>query len=309
MRIDKVKFNIKKAEAVRDNISNIGLKPFMDNYCLSLDQIITTLAIPYLFMTVGYQQGMLKCLPYSTGLNEIEKLDGYKEKDPKKYAEAIVKHFENKVKESSSQSSALAEEEINKLLENTPPLVNAYRILGLNALVNSWTIFEAFSKDLWKYVLNKQPQKFINNLLKSNNRFLNDIEGINGKQISISLLSKFNFDLSNNLGDILAPKYDFTSASGIKTAYIDLLNLEKTELAFLNDKQIRQLEITRHLIVHNAGIIDEDYLRRTAYKNEKLNDGITISHKDASTMINASVESVIELISLIDKKTKAVNKT
>ncbi|MDX5584435.1 MAG: hypothetical protein QNK20_05810 [Aureibaculum sp.] len=248
-------------------------------------------------------------MPYSTGLNELEKLDGYKEKDPKKHAESIVKHFENKIKASSSQSFELAEEEISKLLENAPHLADAYRTLGLNALVNSWTIFEAFSKDLWKYILNKQPQKFINHLLKSNSSSINEIEGINGKQISISLLSKFNFDLSNNLGDILAPKYDFTSARGIKTAYKDLLNLDKIELAFLNDKQISQLEITRHLIVHNAGIIDEDYLRRTTNKNEKLNDGIIISHEDASNMINASVEAVVGLISIIEEKTKTANKT
>lgn len=304
MRIDKVEFNIEKAQAARDNMSNVDLKPFLDSYCLSLNQILTTLAIPYTFMTVGYQQGMLKIMPYSTSLNELEKLDGYKEKDPKKHAQSIVKHFEKKIKESRSQSFELAEEEITKLLENAPPLANAYRTLGLNALVNSWTIFEAFSKDLWKYILNKQPQKFINHLLKSKSSSLNEIEGINGKQISISLLSKFNFDLSNNLGDILAPKYDFTSARGIKTAYKDLLNLDIIELAFLNDEQISQLEITRHLIVHNAGIIDEDYLKRTTNKNEKLNDEIIISHEDASKMINSSVESVVGLISIIEDRTK-----
>lgn len=308
MRIDKIEFNVEKAKAARERMSNTDLKPFMDSYCLSLDQILTTLAIPYMFMAVGYQQGILKCMPYSTGLNELEKLDGFKEKDPKKHAEAIIKYFENKIKESSSQSFELAEEEINKLLENAPPLADAYRTLGLNSIVNSWTIFEAFSKDLWKYLLNKRPQKFINHLLKSNSSSLNEIEGINGKQISINLLSKFNFDISNSLGDILAPKYDFTSARGIKTAYQELLNLDKIELAFLNDKQLSQLEITRHLIVHNAGIIDEDYLRRTINENEKLNIGITISHDDAGNMINASIESAVGLISLIEEKIKTDNR-
>jgi hypothetical protein len=306
MRIDKIDFNIEKAQAARDRVINTDLKLFMDKYCLSLHQIVTTLAIPYTFMRVGvgYLQGMLKCMPYSTGLNELENLDGYKEKDPKKHALAIVKHFENKIKESGSQSFELAREEINKLLENTPPLVDAYRTLGLNALVNSWTIFEAFSKDLWKHILNKHPQKFINHLLKSNNSSLNEIEGINGKQVSINLLSKFNFDLSNNLGDILSPKYDFTTAKGIKIAYQELLSLNKIELTFLNDTQLNQLEITRHLIVHNAGIIDEDYLRRTINQDEKLNDSITISHYDAGNMINASVDSVVELITLIEEKIK-----
>lgn len=304
MRIDKIEFNIEKAQVARDRVSNTDLKLFMDKYCFSLDQILTTLAIPYTFMTVGYQQGMFKCMPYSTGLKVLEKLDGYKEKDTKKHAQAILKHFENKIKESSSQSFELAREEINKLLENAPPLVDAYRTLGLNALVNSWTIFEAFSKDLWKHILNKQPQQFINHLLKSNNSSLNEIEGINGKQVSINLLSKFNFDLSNNLGDILSPKYDFTSAKGIKIAYQELLSLNKLELNFLNDKQLSQLEITRHLIVHNAGIIDEDYLRRTLNEDEKLNDRITISHNDAGHMINASVDSVVGLISLVEEKIK-----
>ncbi len=218
MRIEKVEFNIEKALATRDTMSNVDLKSFMTNYCISLDQILTTLAVPYMFMTVGYQKGMLKNMPYSSGLNELEKLDGFKEKDPKKHTKAIVKHFENKIKESSSQSFELAEEEINQLLEKEPSLTDAYRTLGLNSLVNSWTIFEAFSKDLWKFILNKEPQKFIGHLLKSNTSSLNEIEGISGKQISINLLSKYNFNLSNNLGDILAPKYDFTGTKGIKTA-------------------------------------------------------------------------------------------
>jgi hypothetical protein len=307
MRIDKIEFNIEKAKASRDAISNLDLKPFMTNYCISLNQILTTLAVPYMFMTVGYQKGMLKNMPYTTGLNELEKLDGYKEKDPKKHAKAIVKHFEKKIKESDTQSFELAEEEINQLLEKAPPLIDAYRTLGLNSLVNSWTIFEAFSKDLWKFILNKEPQKLIGHLLKSNNSSLNEIEGINGKQISINLLSKYSFNLSNHLGDILAPKYDFTSAKGIKTAFKELLNLEKEALPFLDDKDLKQLEITRHLIVHNAGIIDDDYLRRSSMENEKLNDRLTISHIDAGNMINASVGSVVGLISLLEEKTKTAN--
>ncbi len=114
--------------------------------------------------------------------------------------------------------------------------------------------------------------------------------------------------MSNNLGDILAPKYDFTGTKGIKTAFKELLNLGKEDLTFLDDKDLSQLEITRHLIVHNAGIIDEDYLRRSSRENENLNDRITISHEDAGNMINASVESVIGLISLLEDKIKTANK-
>lgn len=308
MRIEKVNINIEKAQTTRDTISNVDLKPFMANYCISLDQILTTLAVPYMFMTVGYQKGMLKNMPYTTGLNQLEKLDGYKEKDPKKHAKAIVKHFEKKIKENDSQSFELAEEEINLLLEKAP-LIDAYRTLGLNSLVNSWTIFEAFSKDLWKFILNKEPQKFIGHLLKSNNSSLNEIEGISGKQISINLLSKYNFNLSNNLGDILASKYDFTGAKGIKTAFKELLNLGREELPFLDDKDLKQLEITRHLIVHNAGIIDDDYLRRSSRGSENINDRLTISHTDAGKMINASVESIVGLICLLEEKLKTVNKT
>lgn len=304
MRIEKVQFDIEKVKALKESISNEELKSLLNNYHTSLDQIITTLAIPYMFMTVGYQQGMLKLMPYSTGMRDIEKLGGFKEKNPKKTAKALVKHFEDKIKESNTQSFELAEEEINKLLENAPPLTDAYVTLGHNSLVNSWTLFEALTKDLWRYVLNSKPHIFIHQLLKSRNNSLNDVEGINGKQISMNLLSKYDFNISEHLGDILSPKYDFTSVKGIKIAFKELLKLAPEDLAFLDKKELNQLEISRHLIVHNAGIIDEDYLKRSSLENENLNEKIEISHEYAGKMINSSIESVAKITTIIDERIK-----
>jgi hypothetical protein len=73
---------------------------------------------------------------------------------------------------------------------------------------------------------------------------------------------QYDFDLRHCLGSLLKSRFDFTSVAGIRKAYQVF-----GEDSFLNEtlesSTIQELEITRHLIVHRGGVVDEDYRRRS----------------------------------------------
>ncbi|MBL0237894.1 MAG: hypothetical protein IPQ02_15115 [Saprospiraceae bacterium] len=302
MNIGKINIDITKATSCRDNLIDPNLKLILSKYCDSLGLVITTLAVPISFMA----HGLRKSKAFHFSLQDADKVlmasDGFAENDPKKSAEELVSYFENLIKTSHEKVVENAIEEIELLVANVPILQESYNNLGLNTLVNCWTLFEAISKDIWIYSLNNFPKEFVFNLLKNRRDFDQEIEGITGKNISIGLLAKYDFDISKNIGDLLVSKYDFTTVRGIKNSYKDLFELKDADLAMLADKNLTQLEITRHLFVHNAGIIDSDYLKRSAKQDEIINTKIKLTSNEASDLINASIKGIHELACLIENK-------
>ena len=130
------------------------------------------------------------------------------------------------------------------------------------------------------------------------------MDGFNSKNISIGLLAKYDFDISNHLGNLIVSKFDFTGINGIEKSLESLLKLEKVELKFLKNDSLHQLELIRHLIVHNAGIIDAEYLKKSKRKNEVLNEKLKLSTNEISKMCNESIYATVNAIELIESKIK-----
>ena len=302
MDIVKINIDITNATVCRDNLIDSNLKSILTNYCKSLDLILTTLAVPISFMAHGLRKSKAFHFSLQDANTVVMSGEGFQEKDPKKSAEELVSYFEDLIKTSQEKVIENASEEIKLLVAKVPILQESYTNLGLNALVNCWTLFEAISKDIWVYCLNNFSKEFLFNLLKNGKDFDQDIGGITGKNISIGLLAKYNFDISKNIGDLLVSKYDFTTVRGIKKSYKDLFELKDADISTLENKNLTQLEITRHLFVHNAGVIDMDYLKRSTKQNETLNTKVQITSTEAGELINSSIDAIQELVSLVDKR-------
>lgn len=307
MDIGSININITAATICRDNLKDKLLKELLSNYCSSLDLILTTLSVPISFMAHGLRKSKAFHFSLQDANTMVMNGEGIKENDPKKTAEELIKYFEDLLKNNDKNQIENAITEIEKLIEQVPLLRESYNNLGLNALVNSWTIFEAFAKDLWVYCLNNYPKKYLFNLLKNSKDTEQEIEGISGKNITIGLLAKYDFDISKNLGDLLSSKYDFTSVRGIKKAYKDLFALKDNEVLFFDNSNLAQLEITRHLLVHSAGVIDSDYLNRTTKKNEILKDKISLTTEETSDLINAGIETLTEIFLIAENKLTTAN--
>lgn len=301
MNIGNINFNIESIETCISSLKDEELIEMMSRYNESTEQILTTLSVPISFMAHGLRKSKAYHFSMQDAMLTVMK-DGLAEKDPKRTAQELVSYFENLLKRNEENVINDASTEIELLISQVPILKESYSNLGLNAIINSWTIFEAYSKNLWIHCLNKYPKKFLFNLLNSKIDSENEIEGISGKNISIGLLAKYDFNVSKNLGDLLYAKYDFTGVRGIKKAYKDLFGLKDVELAAFENQNLSQFEITRHLFVHNAGVIDIDYLRRTNKTGEKINEKININADEAGHLINSGIETIKELFIIADKK-------
>lgn len=206
----------------------------------------------------------------------------------------LNEYIKSKLESNAKEHSEEARQILNELREKNPHIESAIHSTALNSLVNIWTIFESVSKELWIYILNKCQNQLLSNILESKTD--NPIEGITGKYISISLLSKFDFNINNKLGHILASKYDFTSCRGIQKSFSDLQKQKKNTFDFLNDKNLYELELIRNLIVHNAGFIDTNFIQKTSKKNIKISDKIVITPEECSDYENAVIHSIVKLI-------------
>lgn len=301
MDIRDIKINIESLSKLDGKIKDEILNKFAKNYSEAISQILGNISLPILFLGIGMKKAISKRFTISDALSVIP-LTKKTDIEPKKMAELLVNHFEELIKKNQKDINKEIETEIDNIFTNIPEAKQYHRNIALNALTNSWTLFEAFSKDIWIYFLNNYPNNHIFNIINSHQNSDSNPEGIYGKNITLSLLSKYNFDISKNLGDILANKYDFTGVKGIKKAYTDLFQIKKNELKQLDDPNLSQLEIIRHLIVHNAGTIDTSYLKRSNRKNEKIGQQIDLSAEEFNSYFNCSIEAMKYIFLFVDKQ-------
>jgi hypothetical protein len=106
------------------------------------------------------------------------------------------------------------------------------------------------------------------------------------------------------MGAILARDLDFPSASGIGRAFRLAFGKELSVSALLDRTELVELEATRHLVVHRAGIVDEQYNRRT---RQTLPTGSTLQLDvdRIAPWINAAFETGLALLTFVDKWLKA----
>jgi len=296
MEVDKIELDIEKIEESLESVENVDLKNILNIYKQRIDQIFGSIVLPIAIMNHGFK-GAKYMQYWLEGAISTKNVGKEKTEKGKKEIEEFIRQ---KQKENSSFDDSV--KELKALRKDIPFIDDAIKNNGLNILVNTWTAFEASVKDAWKIVLNKYPKKFIFNVTK--NQDLSELDGFNSKNISIGLLAKYDFNISNHLGDLIVSKFDFTGINGIEKSLESLLKLKKEELKFLKNDSLNQLEIIRHLIVHNAGVIDADYLKKSKRENEVLNEKLKLTSNEISKMCNESIYATVATIELIESKIK-----
>jgi hypothetical protein len=122
-------------------------------------------------------------------------------------------------------------------------------------IVGAWTVFETLTGDLWEAALNCHPAG------------LSDLKGKTsgeGKSVPLRSLQQFKYDLSKSMGTLLKEKRGFDRLEDIRFNYAEAFFEDHQQIdAVLADKSIDTLSVTRHLIVHRGGIVDQKYLDRT----------------------------------------------
>lgn len=286
--------NIEAIESCCEKLQNEELKKIAEVVKENLTNTVIGIALPHFLITENVKS--IKHLEYTIKAATEFKgpLQPTTDEEKRQRSEYIKKRFA----EDEKMHSEEGRKQLIKLRENNPYIENAIRIQALNSLVNIWTIFESSTKDIWIHLLNCHQDKFLANILEAKGN--EEAEGVSGKYISIGYLGKYGFNINNKLGNILAPKFDFTSCSGIKKAFLDLDKKKKNEMEFLNDSDLFNLEVTRNLIVHNAGIIDEIYLNRTRLSNQTIGQKIDINVENYSKYENGMINTLVSLLNFCD---------
>jgi len=297
LKLENINIDLESIKEISDEL-NSSLKDIHLRYCDSIEQILTLISSPLIFMSFA----MGKVKESHLSIEKAVKLGFFinnPPKEPKDAAKHLVDFFQESIKTANETVVEDSIRESNNLYENNPEIRKCFENIARNAIVNTWTLFETYSKEIWVKSFNENPN-FINSAIINTKNNLNS--PILDKNIPLNLLSKYGFDVSNHLGEILSVKYDFTGCNGIKKSFRDLLNLKDNEIEFMDNENLNQMEITRHILVHNSGVIDNKYLIRSKRNNEKIGIPIELEIEEISNMINSSINSIKDLFKLANKK-------
>jgi len=143
------------------------------------------------------------------------------------------------------------------LKEETDSLAAA-RELTRQGVVLIWSAFEVLARDIFIDLLNQYPSLADRLLANAAGRKRFTVE-----KIDWQTLSSFGFNLSSNLGTLLAQRADLDDIQTIRDAFGALFpNAGKCNQS-LADYRLWHLYQTRNLIVHRRGVVDQRYIDNT----------------------------------------------
>lgn len=197
-----------------------------------------------------------------------------------------------------------ADEELKKLCQHPsygPRLTASLKVLKSAVVSGSWTALECVAADCWVTALNQSPTPLAHRAIASIPQE-SDVSEISSKLISVGLAAKYNFDLRNCLGTVLKPKFDFTSVGGMKKAYSAAFkgSSQADELQVILSKPVlRELEVTRNLIVHRAGMVDEEYKKQLSI-DLPLGQPLELTDNKIRTLAEESAVAAAAVLIFVD---------
>jgi hypothetical protein len=92
-------------------------------------------------------------------------------------------------------------------------------------------------------------------------------------------------------------KFDFTSVSGAKKAFEAAFPKSPSIRSVFDEPLLAELEATRNVIVHRAGLMDETFARRTgaAHVNAPLSVDTTAIERLASSVCDGGIRLLREV--------------
>ena len=175
---------------------------------------------------------------------------------------------------------------------------SAVRALFYSCVSLAWGAFESAAKDCWIASVNLYPSILVPGIV-GKVQGADSVEGVSSKSISFGILAKHGFDLRGCVGDVLAPKFDFTGVAGIRVAYSAAFGANSDIASALASPNLVELEATRHLVVHRAGWIDSEYLRRVR-SEAKLGSRLEIAGGSLGELVSSGSLSALGLLLAVD---------
>ena len=192
-----------------------------------------------------------------------------------------------------------SDEILLKLLEDETAR-RSFRYLVYAFVVNTWTAFECLAKDLWIAALNARPRQLAQPAFKHIGEGDESGSGLSSRCIPVGLAARHDFVLSSCLGTILSKRFDFTSVSGIRVAYRAAFEPAERLQEILGSRELAFLEGARHLVVHRAGVVDDEFNRRTGLE-KTVGEPIEFEKDEIQRLANTTVVAGTKLLELVDQ--------
>jgi len=200
--------------------------------------------------TLGVFMKMYKEIMKSLGGEDIEQI-------VKREIEArIGKRNQGQAISQSQDLVKLLRKEARKLeglFEDMGLLIN--EVLLEQAVVTAVTAFEVYFRDTAIYI--------ISNSREVHERFYQEL-----KEIKYDALRDLNFDLKRTLGTQAVRDFDFYSPDSIRSLYRRMFPEMELMAEGNTRRELADFIELRHIIVHNASIVDEKFKRNTRYRGQ-----------------------------------------
>lgn len=151
-----------------------------------------------------------------------------------------------------------------------------------NSVVSAWSAFEALATDLWAAAIEGAPELLKNVLISD------DVQKDTYLQIRKAI--------GSGIGEILARKMAMKTVPAIKKAYATAFAPE--EFAYLSEQQnptLKELEKTRHLLVHCGGVVDHEFLKASGM-TATVNEELELNREHVHELIASAMEAGLKLI-------------
>lgn len=150
------------------------------------------------------------------------------------------------------------------------------------AYVLTFSYFEVFLKDYFKYIINKY------NIFAKN---------FDSREYLVSNLSEYDFNIKDHMGDLMVEKFDFSKLNEAWKAYNKLgIDFYKSGVT---EKKLNIILNKRCVLVHNLGLKDSNYFKRVELiKTSKTKQRISIKRVDVMEAIN----NLSKIVDYIDAK-------
>lgn len=160
------------------------------------------------------------------------------------------------------------------------------------ALLRAWASLEALAEDLWVKALNDCGPRVLTMAFSRPQK--GPVRNLYTERMRFDDLLDHSFNLQGKLGSIFVREHKFTTVTNIEKAYKSAFGWVGKWTAFKDSDRLRLIEAKRHVVAHNGGIIDVQYIRKA--KTGHLGSPIEMTDEDAIRDIISIREEGLHLL-------------
>ncbi len=304
-------------EELRNCVSRLRVEALSgpaETFALNIGAIDSFLKLPWYLVGFGHGWGTRDVLVFVQNYLHAKSL-------PSEDVEEIVTAYRSKVKsmkervETPRTESDSLDDCADLLDETTPQIVppdvrmalgrsdNAPAVRSLLAFtsVATWTAVESLAKDLWISCVNLRLDPLAKNALRVQGGGTGEGDS---KSIKAVWLAKYGFDLRDRMGTLLVEdenKFQFDSPKLIRKSYVAAFGQSPETEGLWQEigYDLGLLNLTRNLVAHRAGIVDQKFVDQTRLAIP-VGEYVPLNAENVANFLTVATQAACELLAFVD---------